>query len=356
MNRREFLSVSAVAASGAGVAVAAGRAAEKRDAKGRQAGAPRRALMKLGCQRYGSDTQSDVQYYQRHGVQAVHRGVAGMTTAQLVELRERLASQGFDTIGRMHIDLRLVLKAGPERQQHIEKVCQTIRRAGQARISPLLYALYVVHGLRTESATGRGGVTYSTWELAKAETEPPLVKEPISAEDMWEGITWILERVVPVAEKAKVRLACHPHDPPLPPGFRNVNRVLGTVEGLKRFVRIAESDYHGLNFCQGTVAEMLEDPGEEIYEVIRWFGQRKKIFNVHFRNLRGRRGNWQEVYPDEGDVDMLRAMRIYKELGYDGAIMPDHLPNHPDDPQQRQGFAFAYGYIRALIQAVNAEG
>ena len=88
---------------------------------------------------------------------------------------------------------------------------------------------------------------------------------------MWERITYFLKRVVPVAEECKVRLCCHPHDPGMPrgKGFRGVERVLGSVEGLKRFVGITPSPYHGLNFCQGTVAEMLEKPGEQIYDVIR---------------------------------------------------------------------------------------
>jgi mannonate dehydratase len=98
---------------------------------------------------------------------------------------------------------------------------------------------------------------------------------------------------------------------------------------------------------------MLEDPGKEIYDVIRYFGSRKKIFNVHFRNIRGKRNNFQETYPDEGDVDFVKAMMVYKEVGYPYMLMPDHVPVHPDDKGGLQAFAFAYGYIRALIQAVD---
>lgn len=143
----------------------------------------------------------------------------------------------------------------------------------------------------------------------------------------------------------------------MPPGrgWRGVETVLGSVEGLKRFVSIAESPYHGLNFCQGTVSEMLEKPGEQIFDVIRYFGARRKIFNVHFRNISGGFLNFRETFIDDGDVDMLRAMRVYKEVGYDGMMMPDHVPTVEGDANRLQGFAFAFGYIKALIAAVAAE-
>src|SRR5215472_16727003 len=99
---------------------------------------------------------------------------------------------------------------------------------------------------------------------------------------------------------------------------------------------------------------MLEDPATGIFDVIRYFGSRQKIFNVHFRNIRGHRDSFQETYPDEGDVGFVKAIKVYKEVGYSYMLMPDHVPHHPDDPDGLQAFAFAYGYIRALIQAADA--
>jgi mannonate dehydratase len=152
-------------------------------------------------------------------------------------------------------------------------------------------------------------------------------------------------------------MACHPQDPAMPgdKGFRGVKTVLGSVEGLKRFVGISTSPYHGFNFCQGTVSEMLKRPGEEIFDVIRYFGSRERIFNVHFRNIRGGFLNFQETFIDDGDVDMLKAMRVYKEVGFSGMMMPDHVPRIDGDGRGLQAFAYTFGYIKALIAAVSAE-
>jgi mannonate dehydratase len=230
-----------------------------------------------------------------------------------------------------------------------------IRNCGKAGIPMVKYNLNILGVVRTARTPGRGGSSYSTFRYAEAKQEPPLTEAgPLSADEMWERITYFLERVVPVAEEIKVRIACHPHDPGVPEreGFRGVHRVLGNVAGLKRFIEIHPSPYHGLNFCQGSVSEMLRDPNVEVHDVIRYFGTRKKIFNVHFRNIRGGFLNFQETFPDAGDVDMLAALRSYREVGYDGMLMPDHVPVIEGDTGGRQAFAFAFGYIRGLLQAV----
>ena len=138
----------------------------------------------------------------------------------------------------------------------------------------------------------------------------------VSADEFWERIDYFLERVVPVAQESGIRMACHPHDPHTPPGYMGVTRVLGTVEGLKKFVQMHESPYHGLNLCLGCMAESVEDPAREVPEIIRYFGQRRKIHLIHFRNIFGSRCNFQEVWPDEGVMDMFALMKALKEVGY----------------------------------------
>src|ERR1700722_13532892 len=291
------------------------------------------------------------------------------SAASLSRLRERVESFGIRLemvplpLSSVYItkseNPNIMLGKSPERDREIDDICQMIRNAARAGIPALKYNMSILGVVRTEPTPGRGGADYSTFVYAKASQAPPLTEAgPVGEETAWERITYFLKRVIPVADEYKVRMACHPHDPGMPRdrGFRGVHRVLGSVDGLKRFIEITPSPYNGLNFCQGTVSEMLDKPGEQIFDVIRYFGARGKIFNVHFRNIRGGFLNFQETFPDDGAGNMIRAMRVYREIGYDGMLMPDHVPRIDGDGGGRQAFAYAYGYIQALIQMVNEEG
>jgi len=242
----------------------------------------------------------------------------------------------------------------PERDREIESIQNIIRMCGQVGIPAVKYNMNIIGIPRSEREEGRGGASASTFRWAKMDQDaPPTIAGEVSVDEFWKRIDYFLERVVPVAEEAKVRLACHPHDPYTPDGYMGVTRVLGTVEGLKKFVMMHESDYHGLNFCQGTVTEMLDDPGAEIADVIRWFGSRNKIFNVHFRNIRGHKLDFMESFPDEGSIDFSEIIKIYQEVGYKYMLMPDHVPWISGDDPQGTAFAFCYGYISALLQTIN---
>jgi mannonate dehydratase len=249
-----------------------------------------------------------------------------------------------------------ILLAGPERDRQIDSICTLIRNLARAGIPAAKYNMNLIGIPRTESESGRGGSRNSTFRWAKADQDaPPGLAGVLDADTNWERIDYFLARVVPVAEEYRVRLACHPHDPYTPPGYRGVTRVLGTVDGLKRFVSMHESPWHGLNFCQGTVGEMLDAPGREIFDVIRWFGERGKLFNVHFRNIAGCKLDFMEVFPDEGAMDMWRSLKAYKEVGYRYMLMPDHVPQIAGANAPGVAFAYCYGYIRALLQALEAD-
>jgi mannonate dehydratase len=364
MNRRRFLS----SAMASGTAVYAATATHARTPNS----APlKKTHMKAGHQHHATD--ADLRVLAALGVNHICSGLpsrkldVNWSVEGLTRLRERVESFGVKLdmvplpLSSSYISRaenpHILMGKSPERDREIDNICNMIRNAARAGIPAVKYNLTILGVVRTEPTRGRGGARYSTFVHAKLKPEPPPAETgPVSEEQFWERIDYFLKRVVPVAEEHKVRLCCHPHDPAMPPhGYRGIARVLGSVAGLKRFIDLAPSKVHGLNFCQGTVCEMLENPGKEIYDVIRYFGSRGKIFNVHFRNIKGGYLNFQETFPDNGDVDMLQALRVYKEVGYDGMIMPDHVPHIDGDIGNAQAFAFAFGYIQALIQMVSRE-
>ena len=362
MDRRTFLQVAGLPAATAAVAAAQ---------TGRSATTTSAGRMKLGTQHGHSDEILKV-----IGAFGVNHICSGLPSAKfdenwsvegLTKLRERVESFGIQLdcvplpLSSCYItkaeNPNIMLGKSPERDREIDNICEMIRNCAKAGIPTAKYNMSILGVVRTGTSPGRGRARYSTFVYDQAKQDPPLTEAgPVSEEMMWERITYFLRRVVPVAEEYKVKIALHPHDPGMPRdrGFRGVHRVLGSVDGLKQFIDIMPSPYHGLNFCQGTVSEMLQNPKVEIHDVIRYFGSRKKIFNVHFRNIRGGFLNFQETFPDDGDVDFIQAIKTYKEVGYDGMLMPDHVPRIEGDANGYQAFAYAFGYIQALIQMVYA--
>jgi mannonate dehydratase len=317
--------------------------------------------MYVGTQR-NPTTPEMLDYFKRHGVEHI----AGYspssqdlwTVETLTRTREMCEEHGvaLDFVVPSGIRSRDLVNEGAERDRAVEGMRRLVADCAEAGVPAVKYNLSFLSMQRTGTMPGRGGSHYGTWRWADAKQKASELTEAgrIEADVFWERIDFFLRRVVPVADEHKIRIACHPHDPGVPPeGYRGVDRVLGTVEGLKKFVSMHESPYHGLNLCLGTTAEMLQDPNREIHDVIRYFGERRKIFNIHFRNIKGRRDEFMEVWPDEGDMNMAEVARTLHEVDYPYMVMPDHMPRHPDDPDfGRQAFAFGFGYIKAILQAL----
>ena len=242
-----------------------------------------------------------------------------------------------------------IFLAGPERDALIDGICQLIENCAAAGIPSVRYNFNYIGIPRTPMEPGRGGYMAEAFRWDLVDQDEPGPAGNLSEETIWERADYFLARVVPVAEAANVRLACHPHDPATPPGYMGVTRILGTVEGMKRFVQLHESPVHGLNFCIGTLGEMLEDVSEAP-EVTRWFGERGKLMNIHFRNIVGKRYSFRESFLDDGDMDMPKVLDVLRETGYKYMVMPDHAPTLSGDNQQQVAFAHCYGYIAALLQ------
>ena len=374
MNRREFVRLAGAGLPAGALAEAVVSAQVTRapaPAAAPKAGPSPKARMVVGTQQ--GDSEEILRVLAPFGVTHICGSLPSpkldeaWSVDALSQRRERVAKHGValdmlplpmssSEISRAEMPA-IYLGANPDRDRDIDAICQMIRNCARAGITQVKYNFTLLGVVRTGSAPGRGGARYSEFVHAGAKPDPPLtIAGPVNADTYWERITYFLERVVPVAEEYKVRMGCHPQDPGLPKGsgWRGVDAVLASPDGLKRFIAIKESPYHGLNFCQGTVSEQLEKPGEQIFDVIRYFGSRRKIFSVHFRNIEGGLLDFRETFIDNGSVDMLKAMRVYKEIGYDGMMMPDHVPRI-EGVDSMTGFVFAFGYIKALIAAVSAE-
>ncbi len=373
MNRRQFLSSSGAAAVALGGSSKAALAAAAPAAKPAAKPAARRpVLMKLGCQSAPTN-EEHVSYLARYGVKNIcgtavpaDRTRLHATVDELSKMKDLCNAKGVSvdmacTAAILPSDSvdhdrhpAIMLAESPQRDRDIEDICTMIKNCAAVGIPSFKYNLTIVGDLRIARTPGRGDSTYATWKLDQFHPANPMTKAGrVTTDQYWERVDYFLKTVVPVANQYKVRIAMHPQDPWVPPNFEGVeDSVTGNVEGLKKFITMHESPYHGLNFCQGTVSEMLLDPGKEIFDVIRYFGTRKKIFNVHFRNIRGKRSDFVETYPDEGDIDFVKAIHTYREVGYPYMIMPDHVPEAPGDPRGLQSFAFCYGYIRGLLQSM----
>ncbi len=289
-------------------------------------------------------------------------GTERWEAADLLWLRKRCEDHGLRLEAIENTPVSFYDKAMlglPGRDEQIENYQATIRNLGQAGI-PLLGYHWMPNGVwRTSNTTvGRGGALVTSFDLSRAADHPLVygVKEhpltegrTFTADEMWQNYTYFMNAVVPVAEEAGVKLALHPDDPPVPM-LGGVARIFGSFEGFKRAMEIAPSPNSGLDFCMGCWSEM----GPNVIDAIRYFGERGKIFYVHFRDVQGTVPVFQECFLGEGNVDVVAAMRALKEVNFTGFIIDDHVPHMVDDTAWgHRGRAHATGYIMGLLEAVN---
>jgi mannonate dehydratase len=239
----------------------------------------------------------------------------------------------------------------PDMDEKIEAWCRLLASLGWAGIPHLAWNFKPMGNFRTTADVGRGGVRYSTFDYAEfMEKRPPLHEPPVHEAEMWDRMARFLQTAIPAAEQAGVRMALHPDDPPLPEPLGGVAQICSTPEQFRRiFFEIAPSPHNAMLFCQGCMTEAL---GQGVYAFIAEMAAAGKIAYVHFRNVRGQLPRFAEVFLDEGDIDMRRAMETYRDNGFNGPYMMDHTPRFPHERSEWLGKAYAIGYIRALIQTV----
>jgi mannonate dehydratase len=294
------------------------------------------------------------------GVEDIVIRYPGPELSALIAVKERIESFGMrGSVVEGYLPIENIKLGNEERDAEIEEMIRLVRHMGEAKIPLLCYNFMAgTDWVRTSTTVqDRGGALVTAFDLREVKRALSLTAakenvafQSVSADQLWDNLEYFLKRILPMAEDAGVVLAMHPDDPPLDELLGRA-RIMNRVENMERLVAMVPSPSNAICFCQGTFAAMDVD----IPATIRRLG--KHIRYVHFRDVRGTRDNFVETFHDNGPTDMAAAMRAYRDIGFDGPMRPDHVPQLVGEEEGEPGYTmlgrlFAYGYMRGLIQAV----
>ncbi len=289
----------------------------------------------------------------------------------LRDLKAMIAAEGLELAALENFsptDWYDVLLDGPRRDEQMDGLKRILRDMGRVGI-PVMGYYFSIAGVwgRVEGPFARGGalsvgfenpaqppipngmVWNMVYDPERYDAEHPQGTVPaVNHDQLWARFAAFQDEMLPVAEEAGVKLALHPDDPPLPE-LRNTARLVHAPDGYQRVLDLNKSPANSMEFCIGTLSEM---PDADIYEMVDRYSRTGRIAYIHFRNVRGKAPVYYETFVDEGDTDMVRALRILRDNGYDGMLIPDHTPLMTCAAPWHAGMAFALGWMRAALKLV----
>jgi mannonate dehydratase len=288
---------------------------------------------------------------------------------ELRELRRAVEAEGLKLAAIENFDpahWHDVLLDGPKKKHQLENVKTIIHNLGQAGI-PIMGYNFSIAGVcgRTTGPYARGGAMSvgmegpldepmpngMVWNMVYDANAPKGFVPPITQDELWRRLENFLAEVLPVAEEANVKLALHPDDPPMPT-MRGQPRLVYQPRLYQRVIDLNSSPANAFEFCLGTLAEMTEG---DVYEAVEQYSRQKRIAYIHCRNVTGRVPFYRETFIDDGEMDVLRVLRILKKNGFDGVLIPDHTPQMSCGAPWHAGMAYAMGYLRAMMQIIRGE-
>jgi mannonate dehydratase len=287
------------------------------------------------------------------------------TFDDLRRTHDRFARFGLQIYSGVHYAYRAteVQLGQPGRDKYIEAYQTFLRDIGKLGVAIASYDFHPANTYTTDEVETPRGYTAREFKLSdfRGKVEKQRFEREYSADEIWANYTYFMKAVLPVAKEAGVKLALHPDDPPLAK-MNGVAKVLVHYDGYRRAEEIADqiegkgSPHWGLTFCVGTWSEGGDQMGKDVFEMIRDFGGRHKIFEIHFRSVTGPLPHFVETFPDEGYMDMYQVMKALREVRFDGMMVPDHVPALAGEKGiHRAGTAYCIAYMRALLRRANEE-
>ncbi len=296
-------------------------------------------------------------------------GVAGdpeklWTAEELISLKKEINDAGLVLEAIENFDPAHwydVLLNGPKKKQQIEGLKKIIRNVGAAGI-PIFGYNFSLAGVCSRTidncargnaqSVGMNGVDARAlpngmvWNMIYDTNASPGLLPDVSNDQLWQRLNYFLNELIPVAEEAGVKLAAHPDDPPMPV-VRRTPRLVYQPGLYRKLLNIMPSKSNALEFCLGSIAEMTEG---DVYAATKEYAS--DIAYIHFRNVKGKVPFYKEVFLDEGDIDMIKILKILKAENFEGVLIPDHTPQMTCEAPWHAGMAYALGYMKAALKVI----
>jgi mannonate dehydratase len=308
-----------------------------------------------------SATDDDLLFLKQIGMRWVHAEFGNDAPYETIKgTQERLGRFGIKIYcGVMDAYRSLKIQLGqPGRDQEIERFQTFLQDLGRLGVPVAKIDFHPGNTYTTnEIETPRG---YKAREFSvddfRKKIEKRMYEREYTADDIWANYTYFIKAVLPVAERAGVKLALHPDDPPLAM-MNGVAKIFVHYDGIQRADQIAGgSKVFGLTFCVGTWSEGGDKMGKDVFGMIQDFGGRNKIFTVHFRNVSSPLPRFYETFQDDGYMDMYQVVKALRQVRFNGSMVPDHIPQlNGDDRFRRAGHAYCVSNMRALLRRANEE-